>query len=456
MTDTVLSISNTTLTLRDGVLVERSTPLVAPGLPGELSQQITYDPVSGFELGQTIMMDGMPGPIQSPLALVTSSETVIDAGDAPWDRKVLHRDAQGNLIVEDTFGDDGVNMRALFAGDSALQIRQVDTEDAARWINETRLFDISGNLQALFRLGDNLIETLEIYEPVSGTLLQRGQLDFGDVRNWETRSEIFDGTGALAQRITQNDNGVLVTETFENGVRLTRSRDDSRDDARKWDTIEEQFDADGNIALRKIVFDDGRITTTEFEAGIRQRQVETDFADAKAWSDRETLYDAEGKLSYRGVSMDDGRQITTEFEAGIRQRQVETDFADAKAWSDRETLYDANGKRAFSEELRDNGVVKTARWEDGILQERTASDLQDAFDWAERSEQRDEAGILVSRTQIWDNGIQSTTFFEDGIRAERVEVDSLDVRDWSERISTYDAEGNFVSRVDVPDVFDLV
>ncbi|MEM7643857.1 MAG: hypothetical protein AAF366_15195, partial [Pseudomonadota bacterium] len=131
MSDTILTSSGVALTLRDGVLIDRSTPVSAPGLPDDAAQLTTYDPVTGFETGQSFVIDGVPGPVQSPLALVATSETITDPGGASWSKKIEHRDAQGNLIVEDTFGDDGINVRARFFGETPWQIRQVDTEDAS-------------------------------------------------------------------------------------------------------------------------------------------------------------------------------------------------------------------------------------------------------------------------------------------------------------------------------------
>ncbi|MCO4849093.1 MAG: hypothetical protein KC448_14120, partial [Yoonia sp.] len=117
-----------------------------------------------------------------------------------------------------------------------------------------------------------------------------------DAKNWLSNATSFDATGAISERVTIFDDGVMRTESFTgNGVRTAISSADLSD-AFAWDTRTTAYNADSTLSIRETVMDSGAQIVFAYQADNSQRdwRLEIDGDGSSDWLYRVTEYDADG------------------------------------------------------------------------------------------------------------------------------------------------------------------
>jgi len=117
----------------------------------------------------------------------------------------------------------------------------------------------------------------------------------------------FDGAGVLREKVTDMDNGTIVTQAFDAAGRQTLRTQADAADLADFAKVTRVFDATGALAKIITLADDGvQTTVTRDGAVVLQRLVE-DTADAFDFTSLQTLNDATGAFLQSTKVFDDGR-----------------------------------------------------------------------------------------------------------------------------------------------------
>ncbi|MEM9063725.1 MAG: hypothetical protein AAGD13_24985 [Pseudomonadota bacterium] len=345
---------------RDGFgVMPWDTIIIEYDAAGELAFRETVED-SGAILTE-FFIDGVRSEVQQ----LDSINGPDGAGDEIWDEIVTVYDLQGTIAARTTVFDDGVLKTETFDGGVRSFTQQLDQfGDAQSWELIDTSYDQNGRVQERFTLFDNDTSKLEAFidgqrfqtfhfdsiEPgVSGTL-------FG-AKSWSTIEISYDGQGRVAERTTVNDDGSVVVNAFENGVRQLTVKIDGTggpdgEGANPWSRIETQYDATGQIVVRQTDYDDGRIQIEDFIDGQRVFALwsDGDGADdgAHDWFHFLTFYDGSGAIQATLLDYDDGDAVGTYYDGGTLSGRHILDGDDSEPWLGRAVVFGQGG--AITEE----------------------------------------------------------------------------------------------------------
>lgn len=222
------------------------------------------------------------------------------------------------------------------------QTSEYDTENQFDW--ERIQYTIEdGVIIATRSLFDAGYEVFGTYE--DGDLIQEQFVNTMEALGFEDRSVAYDDMGAISYRGTTYPDAYRINEYFDNGVRSETKLNDGffGGGVKPWNEVVFAHDADGDIVSRQTKFDDGRIVTDASEQGVRETR--QDFLQTKHWETIDTSYDAPGVKSERTTTYDNGIVKQEYFEAGQKARAVQRDNPDtegdgAKGWSSVDATFD--------------------------------------------------------------------------------------------------------------------
>ena len=175
------------------------------------------------------------------------------------------------------------------------------------------------------------------------------------------------------------------------------------DDDFSWATYTDTFVDDVRV-LRELTYDNGRVLEETYEDGIKTIASATDTQDAYNWESYVDTFDFDGNRVSREITYDDGRQVDTIYRDGVKTSQVTTDLADVFSWLTTIADYDATGQLISFTRTFDNGRVLEETYEDGIKTIASATDTQDAYNWESYVDTFDFDGNRVSREITYDDG----------------------------------------------------
>lgn len=227
----------------------------------------------------------------------------------PWTEIVLTYDATGtNIVSRTTTYDDGTILTDGFGDFGGLRSETIfDLDQTKNWLSQDKHYDYNGDLEYRRIDYDNGIVRQDFYE--GGQRFATAKTDNvysnnDGIKSWTYIASEFDADGKLAARTTQYDNGVLKTEAWEGGLRISFLQEDT-ENAKNWITITRSYDENGVIARQDIDYDNGDVTVNLYTDGARTQRLQLDGNDSSSWLVQVTDWGPEGKTVTRYNSVEE-------------------------------------------------------------------------------------------------------------------------------------------------------
>lgn len=281
---------------------------------------------------------------------------------------------------------------------------------------------------------------------VDGALTQEFYVNTLDALGFQNRSINYDGLGQITYRGTVYPDDYRIGEYFEDGVRTESILRDGffGDGAKTWDEITFDHDAEGNIIARQITMDDGTLIQDTFEAGVRETR--QDFDQTKSWETIDTEYDNTGDVAVRTTTFDTGVVQQIFYQGGQRTQVVQTDTvqpggSSAKSWTSVDAQYGPENVLMERVTDYDNGILKTELFSNGTRSSIVQEDLENAKTWTSITANYGDQGVLVERRVERDNGDATVNLYVDGDRTQMIQLDGDDSVSWLVRVTDYQPDG---------------
>lgn len=440
---------------QDGGLLSWATKTSEFNAYGYVSQQTTV-----FDNG-TVLSEEFDAHGILDRATYSDAQNVED-----WSSVITHFDMAGQKRLQVTNFDDGVSKTDIFVnGVKTRTLTDDDTADGGQhdWSAKDVYYNEDGSLRSFTTFFDNGIISQDQYD--FGQIQQTHLSDLEDVQAWSDILTTYDEAGQKASKVTIYDDGIIREETFNDGnlERIIQSDNPSEEGAgaASWDRIETYFDAGGAVSERATFYDDGIIRIDSFTDGVRSQIVKYDNPEdagdgVKNWDRIETYFDEGGAISETATFYDNGIVRITSFEAGMRSSViqydgVELDSAGVRVWDRIETYFDENGQKAEQATFYDNGVIKVQSYADGQLTGIQQYDELDTKSWTDIDVAIVQNGDVVEQRSLtmFDNGVERFEMKEDGQRLMLIETDLSEngsAKSWQTNERFYDENGDLAQQ----------
>ena len=163
------------------------------------------------------------------------------------------------------------------------------------------------------------------------------------IKNWTYIASEFDANGKISAKTTQYDNGVLRSEAWENGIRVSFLQEDT-ENAKNWATITKEYDAAGALAQQTVTYDNNDVTVNLYEDGARTMRLRLDGNDSNPWLVQITDYGPDGRTT---VNYNTAEELPVEvfdffptLEPPVQKTEMVLDFNDNVRLNDGDTALD--------------------------------------------------------------------------------------------------------------------
>ena len=248
-----------------------------------------------------------------------------DGNDAfSWDKKYLNYDTDGNLTQQRIVYDDGRDTSIRYSDGIRTSESTIDWDDAHDWEYVSTTYDADGDAAQRVTLRDNGVKQTVTWQ--DGVLTGNVQEDLEDTQSWSTISTVYSEDGDLVATVRLDDDGVQH-DTFyfvpnpasgedpgyEPGQVIARQRTDTAD-AHDWSRKGWAYDAEGDLMISATEEDDGDMLANYYENGLRYAQTFQDESGSQDWYAKVNYYD------------DTGAVASTEYFDSYADFHVETGF----------------------------------------------------------------------------------------------------------------------------------
>lgn len=285
---------------------------------------------------------------------------------------------------------------------------------------------------------------LNIFEADGVTRSAYIRIDAGSTRDWESFVTVFGDAEVIASQVVNDDDGVVNTTTFVDGVRNELTIEDIAD-SNMWTSEVRSYDAAGDLTDALVTYDDGRVSDTTYVDGVRTEEVFSDIDDVLSWTTRTRTYDEQGALVQQVVNDDDGLILDTTYVGGVRTELKTTDAADAFVWDMEVVSYDGTGAVIDEVVTYDDGRVRDTTFVDGARTEEVFTDVDGVVSWETRTRTYNEDGSLASQLVDYDDGQSNETLYVAGVREMQTIEDVDDAFVWNTRVRDFDDTGTIDS-----------
>ncbi len=396
----------------------------------EFDGDILLSKTTFYDNGQITFLEYLDG-------LVVRKEQ-IDAldngGVASWERIETRYEVDGSIAEKFTILDNGIYKLENFEDGQRRRVEQFDNPEgsgnAKSWDRIETDFSADGTIEYKTTFYDNgIIHDLRYESGVQAELVQYDNPQDGPgggAKSWDRIETRYDSNGAIAEKVTFNDNGVIVQQAYQNGViaqsiQMDNPQGGSTASVKSWDRIETNFDETGQRVDKVTFFDNGIIREEYYNAGQRVFMNETDNPQnpdqsAASWSNRQTEYEADGTIAFRLTEFDDGRLREETFENGKLKQSVTLDNPysedNAYSWEFQFTIKDENGQNEASGTAYDNGDLLLHLFDAGTKMLKGEFDGDGSEDWLARETLYDTDGAVVDVSLIYTEA-DLPSYFQD-------------------------------------------
>ena len=397
------------------------------------------------------------------------TDSAVDGGLFSWSEKQSNYDVNGDLVSVGLTYDNGVTKYELYEDGILRSAASVDGEENAEiWTRFDLMYGLDGQLVTkIIQFDDGIVRVQNFAEGSrTSTFDYDNPNDAGTgIKSWDRIETYYDQAGAVSERATYNDNGVLRVDSYTNGVRSQVFQFDNPNEenggVKSWDRIEAYYDEGGNLSESATFYDNGIVRVTSYQAGQRASIVQLDNPNevdsgVKVWDRIETYFDDAGQKSEQATVYDNGIIKVQQYTEGQLTQLLQYDEADAASWDRIETTFSRSAGSVTKTTLTvgDDGVERVDVREDGkraSLVEIDASADGTARKWETNARQYDEAGQLAQQRITFDNTDQFVFLYADRAKTQKVEFDGDDSNAWVYRVTDYTADGPVVTTYDPGD-----
>ncbi len=371
-------------------------------------------------------------------------------GAQPWSSVAEVFSPTGVLLEKTVVLDDGSDRKETFNANGVVVRREYT--DAGN----VNAFDVDTRVEVFDDAGVLLSETVTrddgtvIANTFTSGMLSRVAIeDSSGAHGWTEISRDLDGTGAVTRQVKVQSDGVRITETVTNGVITERFKEDLSTSpaggAESWTTLRETFDAGGVLITRVTEQDDGIVRTEHFTDGVLRIQEQTDPQDANPnWETRRLDFDSEGRLTEETLLTDEGVGVSKMFDInGSVSLLALLDVDGVRPWSTSDSEYDSSGALVQKDTYFDDGVLVSETYDAGLLSVRLRSDQSSGGTdkpWQEITETFDATGALVGESRLFDDGTREITQYGASgeiLQVTLVDTDAAPGNPWSMIVTTY-------------------
>lgn len=238
--------------------------------------------------------------------------TNTDFGPETTTVTLVNVDDNGTAFDGYTIATDAATATADLSDSAYAAKTTEDTDNSRSWTSRTTYKDDDGDLAVRYFDYDDGRGAYMAFE--DGNMTARVTYDLSETLSWDIRTETFeqvDGARALARKVTFQDDGVVVTRDYEDGLITTKTKKDSADTF-EWATRTKTYNDAGEMTGRTQVKDDGLTREFVYVDGALTSKTSTDAGDIRNWESRVDTY-ADGDLASRETTFDDGQILFEDF-----------------------------------------------------------------------------------------------------------------------------------------------
>ena len=260
---------------------------------------------------------------------------------------LIHDAARGEGEMRFSTGVVGTQTATTYIEGQRTATLQQDTENNASWTTIVSTYDAAGKLAARVRLDDDGVQTEVAYQDgVARRSVAMDGSDDGTARDYVSLTRDYDASGALLSEVKINDNGLVKTSQFAQGLPqhvevLNQSEDGS---ARLYTSLTRDYDANG-VLLREVRINDSKLDTiTDYENGLRRATLTEDHSEgglARSYVSLVRRYDASGAVEFEHRIDDNGAQQILRYADGAVDSRA-TYSATTAVWTVRGTAGDTD------------------------------------------------------------------------------------------------------------------
>jgi len=205
------------------------------------------------------------------------SEDPEDAKD--WETQEVYT-VDGNVVLRRTDYDDGTEQNN---GD-VVAYRYEDKGNEYNWYSKS--MDSEGTLESRITEYDDGVVVQNVTD--NGQKLWSLSEDRFDTRNWEAQTSNYEN-GVLSETYRENDNGTVVQSAYAivDGAAVLATRNitinSENQDGFVWRETNWTYDEQGQKSERSIEYVDGRVAEETYEDGMRATRTTVDHDDAYDW-----------------------------------------------------------------------------------------------------------------------------------------------------------------------------